>query len=43
MRPIVLCGPSGVGKSTLIKRLFNEYPNRFGFSVSRAFLGPPTT
>lgn len=33
-RPIVLCGPSGVGKSTLIKRLFDEYPNSFGFSVS---------
>lgn len=35
LRPIVLCGPSGVGKSTLIRRLFDEYPNRFGFSVSR--------
>lgn len=34
-RPIVLCGPSGVGKSTLIKRLFDEYPDSFGFSVSR--------
>lgn len=34
LRPIVLCGPSGVGKSTLIRRLFDEYPNRFGFSVS---------
>ena len=33
-RPIVLCGPSGVGKSTLIKRLFEEFPSSFGFSVS---------
>lgn len=33
-RPIVLCGPSGVGKSTLIKRLFEEFPTSFGFSVS---------
>lgn len=33
-RPIVLCGPSGVGKSTLIGRLFDEFPNTFGFSVS---------
>ncbi|WFD34604.1 guanylate kinase [Malassezia cuniculi] len=33
-RPVVLCGPSGVGKSTLIKRLFEEFPNAFGFSVS---------
>ena len=34
-RPIVLSGPSGVGKSTLLKKLFEEYPNDFGFSVSR--------
>jgi guanylate kinase len=34
-RPIVLSGPSGVGKSTLLKKLFAEFPQRFGFSVSR--------
>ncbi|WFD00501.1 guanylate kinase [Malassezia yamatoensis] len=34
LRPLVLCGPSGVGKSTLIKKLFDEFPNRFGFSIS---------
>ncbi|KAI3629019.1 hypothetical protein CBS9595_000091 [Malassezia furfur] len=33
LRPLVLCGPSGVGKSTLIKRLFDEFPNKFGFSI----------
>ncbi|XP_039305038.1 guanylate kinase isoform X2 [Solenopsis invicta] len=33
-RPLVLCGPSGTGKSTLIKRLFDEFPNTFKFSVS---------
>jgi len=37
LRPLVLSGPSGVGKSTLLKRLFTEYPDRFGFSVSRTF------
>jgi guanylate kinase len=37
LRPLVLSGPSGVGKSTLLKRLFAEYPDRFGFSVSRTF------
>lgn len=31
---IVLCGPSGVGKSTLIARLLAEAPERFGFSIS---------
>ncbi|KAG8818497.1 hypothetical protein FRC17_010812 [Serendipita sp. 399] len=34
LRPLVLSGPSGVGKSTLLKRLFKEHPERFGFSVS---------
>ncbi len=30
---LVLCAPSGTGKTTLIKRLQEEFPN-FGFSVS---------
>lgn len=34
-RALVLSGPSGVGKSTLLNRLFAEFPNKFGFSVSR--------
>ena len=33
-KPLVICGPSGVGKSTYINRLFQEYPNKFAFSVS---------
>ncbi|PPQ88706.1 hypothetical protein CVT25_009470 [Psilocybe cyanescens] len=36
LRPLVLSGPSGVGKSTLLQRLFAEFPDSFGFSVSRA-------
>ena len=36
LRPLVLSGPSGVGKSTLLQRLFHEFPDSFGFSVSRA-------
>lgn len=39
LRPLVLSGPSGVGKSTLLKRLFDEFPDKFGFSVSRRSLG----
>jgi guanylate kinase len=35
-RPIVVSGPSGTGKSTLLKRLFAEFPDTFGFSVSRS-------
>lgn len=31
---LILCGPSGVGKGTLIKKLMSEYPDSFGFSVS---------
>ena len=39
-RPLVLCGPSGTGKSTLIKRLFEEFPDTFGFSVSHTTRDP---
>ncbi|EXJ85299.1 guanylate kinase [Capronia epimyces CBS 606.96] len=39
-RPIVLSGPSGTGKSTLIKRLFAKYPDLFGFSVSHTTRQP---
>jgi guanylate kinase len=31
---VVLCGPSGVGKSTMIAKLLEEDSSRFGFSVS---------
>ena len=30
VRPLVMSGPSGVGKSTLLKRLFADYPDKFG-------------
>jgi guanylate kinase len=39
-RPIVVAGPSGVGKSTLLGRLFKEFPDRFGFSVSHTTRAP---
>ncbi|DAA73657.1 TPA_exp: Uncharacterized protein A8136_4091 [Trichophyton benhamiae CBS 112371] len=39
-RPVVISGPSGTGKSTLLKRLFAEYPDKFGFSVSHTTRGP---
>ncbi|KAL9001180.1 MAG: hypothetical protein Q9169_000364 [Polycauliona sp. 2 TL-2023] len=34
-RPTVVSGPSGTGKSTILKRLFAAHPNVFGFSVSQ--------
>lgn len=37
-RPIVVSGPSGGGKSTILKKLFEKYPNSFAFSVSRKYL-----
>lgn len=40
LRPIVFSGPSGTGKSTLIKRLFNAHPELFGFSVSHTTRKP---
>ncbi|ANZ76078.1 BA75_02102T0 [Komagataella pastoris] len=39
-RPIVISGPSGTGKSTLLKRLFAEFPSKYGFSVSNTTRSP---
>mmetsp|Transcript_30630 Transcript_30630/g.47005 ORF Transcript_30630/g.47005 Transcript_30630/m.47005 type:complete len:420 (-) Transcript_30630:173-1432(-) len=42
-RPVVICGPSGVGKGTLIEKLFQHFPNnQFGFSVSHTTRKPRT-
>ena len=39
--PLVVCGPSGVGKGTLIGRLLEEFGKaRFGFSVSHTTRAP---
>ena len=41
LRPVVFCGPSGVGKGTLIDMLMKRFPNdQFGFSVSHTTRGP---
>lgn len=40
IQPLVLFGPSGTGKSTLLKKLLAEYPDKFGFSVSRESISP---
>jgi len=40
LRPVVITGPSGVGKGTLITRLLKEYPDNFGFSVSHTTRNP---
>ncbi|KAK6054893.1 putative guanylate kinase [Cooperia oncophora] len=39
-RPIVLSGPSGGGKSTILSRAMKEYPNSFAFSVSHTTRKP---
>jgi len=33
-KPIVICGPSGAGKGTLIAKVMEKHPKRFGFAVS---------
>jgi len=40
LKPLVFSGPSGVGKSTLLKRLFNDFQDKFGFSVSHTTRQP---
>ena len=46
-RPVVVCGPSGVGKGTLLGRLMSDYPDEFGFSVATdgeiAVVGAPAS
>jgi guanylate kinase len=38
--PLVICGPAGVGKGTLINLLISKYPSLFGFSVSHTTRAP---
>jgi len=38
--PLVVCGPSGVGKGTLIARLLQRHPAAFGFSTSHTTRAP---
>jgi guanylate kinase len=39
-RPIVISGPSGVGKGTLYKLLFQRHPDTFTLSVSHTTRSP---
>ena len=39
-RALVVAGPSGVGKGTLIGMLMKRHPGRFGFSVSHTTRQP---
>jgi guanylate kinase len=38
--PVIISGPSGVGKGTLFKRLFAEHPDTFTLSVSHTTRNP---
>ncbi|XP_068637568.1 guanylate kinase 1-like isoform X2 [Aristolochia californica] len=39
-KPVVISGPSGVGKGTLISKLMKDFPSTFGFSVSHTTRSP---
>mmetsp|Transcript_31775 Transcript_31775/g.39199 ORF Transcript_31775/g.39199 Transcript_31775/m.39199 type:complete len:225 (-) Transcript_31775:260-934(-) len=38
--PLIVCGPSGVGKGTLMKKLFAEFGVKLGMSVSHTTRAP---
>ncbi len=40
IRPLVVAGPSGVGKGTLISMLLGEFTDAFGFSISHTTRSP---
>jgi guanylate kinase len=40
LRPIVLFGPNGAGKRTLIKRLIEQYPDIFAYTISHTTRKP---
>lgn len=40
LEPLVICGPSGVGKGCLIERVMQRFPHDFGFSVSHTTRAP---
>jgi len=40
IQSVVICGPSGVGKGTLITKLLQEYPNSIALSVSHTSRKP---
>lgn len=40
IRSLVICGPSGVGKGTLINKILSNYPNKMGLSVSHTTRKP---
>jgi guanylate kinase len=39
-RPLIICGPSGVGKGTLLGLMLQDFGGHFGFSVSHTTRGP---
>ena len=39
-KPLIIVGPSGVGKGTLIEHLTKKFPSKFGFSVSYTTRNP---
>ena len=40
IHPLIVSGPSGVGKSTIIAKLMEKFPTKFGFSVSHTTREP---
>ncbi|XP_023019703.2 guanylate kinase isoform X2 [Leptinotarsa decemlineata] len=40
IRPLIIFGPSGSGKGTLVAKMLEDFPDKFGFSISHTTRKP---
>jgi hypothetical protein len=42
VRPVVICGPSGAGKGTLLNKLLHDFPHKFAKAITHTTRKPRT-